>query len=143
VNYEVENMRVGDRTDFNRLKISIETNGTTSPREALERSIEIMIHQLKAVIGFQEEELEVPAVEEEAEEVSTDAPEDVNKTRIETLDLGGRVTNALTEASIRTVGGLAKKSAKELKALEGLGAKGVEEIEEALKGLGLELKEDK
>jgi DNA-directed RNA polymerase, alpha subunit, bacterial and chloroplast-type len=54
VNYEVENMRVGDRTDFNRLRILIETNGTIAPREALERSIEIMIHQLKAVIGFQE-----------------------------------------------------------------------------------------
>ncbi len=55
VNYEVENMRVGDRTDFNRLRILIETNGTLTAREALERSIEIMIHQLKAVIGFQEE----------------------------------------------------------------------------------------
>jgi len=144
VNYEVENMRVGDRTDFNRLKMSIETNGTVSPREALERSIEIMIHQLKAVIGFQEEELEVPAAAaEEAEVESTDAPEDVNKTRIETLDLSTRVANALDEASIRTVGGLVKKSAKELTALEGLGAKGVEEIEEALKALGLELKDDK
>jgi len=55
VNYEVENMRVGDRTDFNRLRILIETNGTVAPREALERSIEIMIHQLRAIIGFQEE----------------------------------------------------------------------------------------
>src|SRR3989338_3333145 len=56
VNYEVENMRVGDRTDFNRLRILIETNGTITPREALEQSIETMIHQLKAVIGFQENE---------------------------------------------------------------------------------------
>ena len=48
-------MRVGDRTDFNRLRILIETNGTLTPREALEKSIEIMIHQLKAVVGFQEE----------------------------------------------------------------------------------------
>tara|TARA_B100000508_G_scaffold60333_1_gene47131 strand:- start:171772 stop:172722 length:951 start_codon:yes stop_codon:yes gene_type:complete len=144
VNYEVENMRVGDRTDFNRLKISIETNGTVSPREALEKSIETMIHQLKAVIGFQEEELEIPAVEEaEAVEESADAPEDVNKTRIETLDLGARVAGALDEAGIRTVGGLVKKSAKELVALDGLGAKGVEEIEAALKKLGTELKEDK
>tara|TARA_B100000745_G_scaffold298646_1_gene247756 strand:+ start:18126 stop:19076 length:951 start_codon:yes stop_codon:yes gene_type:complete len=144
VNYEVENMRVGDRTDFNRLKISIETNGTVSPREALEKSIETMIHQLKAVIGFQEEELEIPAVEEEAPaEEAADAPEDVNKTRIETLDLGARVAGALDEAGIRTVGGLVKKSAKELVALDGLGAKGVEEIEAALKKLGTELKEDK
>src|ERR1041385_8548821 len=43
-NYEVENMRVGDRTDFNRLKLTIETDGTIAPREALERSIETMIH---------------------------------------------------------------------------------------------------
>jgi len=144
VNYEVENMRVGDRTDFNRLRMFIETNGTTSPREAIERSIETMIHQLKAVIGFQEEELEMPTpVEEAPSEEDADAPEDLNKTRIETLDLGGRVTNALDEAGIRTVGGLVKKSAKELKALDGLGAKGVDEIETALKGLGGALKEDK
>lgn len=143
VNYEVENMRVGDRTDFNRLRIFIETNGTTSPREALERSIETMIHQLKAVIGFQEEELEVPTLSKEVEAESVEVSEDAHKTRIETLDLGGRVTNALDEAGIRTVGGLVKKSAKELKALDGLGAKGVEDIETALKGLGLELKDDK
>jgi len=146
VNYEMENMRVGDRTDFNRLRMFIETNGTISPREALERSIEVMIHQLKAVIGFQEEELEMQApvaTDEEAEAEDADAPEDLNKTRIETLDLGGRVTNALGDAGIRTVGGLVKKSAKELKALDGLGAKGVDEIEEALKGLGGALKEDK
>lgn len=142
VNYEVENMRVGDRTDFNRLRMSIETNGTISPREAIERSIEIMIHQLKAVIGFQEKEIEVPAAKEEAEEAS-EVSEDVNKTRVETLDLSTRVHNALDAASIRTVGGLVKKSAKELTELDGLGAKGVDEIEDALKKLGVSLKEDK
>src|SRR3984957_2545200 len=57
VNYEVENMRVGDRTDFNRLRILIETDGTLTPREALESSIETMIHQLKAIVGFKEEEV--------------------------------------------------------------------------------------
>jgi len=62
VNYEVENMRVGDRTDFNRLRILIETDGTLAPREALERAIETMIHQLKAVIGFREDEEETAAV---------------------------------------------------------------------------------
>src|SRR3989339_242418 len=54
VNYEVENMRVGDRTDYNRLRFSIETDGTITPREALEKSIETMIKQLKAIIGFKE-----------------------------------------------------------------------------------------
>src|SRR3989344_1771600 len=57
VNYEVENMRVGDRTDFNRLRILIETDGTIQPREALERASETMIHQLKAVVGFKEEDV--------------------------------------------------------------------------------------
>ena len=66
-NYEVENMRVGDRTDYNRLRMVIETDGTLTPREALERSIVVMIEQLKAIVGFQEEEL--------VEEV-VDAPEE-------------------------------------------------------------------
>ena len=63
VNYEVENMRVGDRTDFNRLRISIETDGTVSPRKALEQAIEVMITQLKAIVGFREEELPASALE--------------------------------------------------------------------------------
>ena len=55
VNYEVENMRIGDRTDFNRLRVFIETDGTITPREALQKSIEIMINQLKEIIRFKEE----------------------------------------------------------------------------------------
>src|SRR5476649_2363717 len=54
VSYEVENMRVGDKTNHNRLRISIETDGTLSAKEALSRSIEIMINQLKAIIDFKE-----------------------------------------------------------------------------------------
>ena len=50
VAYEVENMRVGDKTNHNRLRISLETDGTLTPREALSKSIEIMINQLKAII---------------------------------------------------------------------------------------------
>ena len=56
-NYEVENMRVGDRTDFNRVRLSIETDGTITPHEALEKSIALMITQLKAIVGFKEEEV--------------------------------------------------------------------------------------
>ncbi len=55
VSYEVEQMRVGNRTDYNRLRIAIETNGDISPREALEKSITIMINQLKAIIGVKED----------------------------------------------------------------------------------------
>ena len=53
--YEVENMRVGDRTDHNRLIVSIETDGTVSPRTVLEHSIETMIKQLQAIVGFRDQ----------------------------------------------------------------------------------------
>ena len=68
VSYEVENMRVGDRTDFNRLKIFIETDGTITPKEALEKSIETMINQLKAIIGFKEEDVLVSPTHKEEQE---------------------------------------------------------------------------
>ena len=137
VNYEVENMRVGDRTDFNRLRILIETNGTISPREALENSIEIMIHQLKAVVGFQEEAEPMLSSASVSETVGA---KDGAKVKVEELGLSPRITAALTEASIKTAAGLARKTPSTLKELDGVGDKAVEEIEEALGGLGLTLK---
>ncbi|PIR57906.1 MAG: DNA-directed RNA polymerase subunit alpha [Parcubacteria group bacterium CG10_big_fil_rev_8_21_14_0_10_38_31] len=146
VNYEVENMRVGDRTDYNRLRFVIETDGTTSPREALEKSIEILIKQLKAVIGFEEEHstediLKEMPVKEEQEEVSGTTEEDYLKTRIEDLNLSSRTSKSLSEASIRTVGGLTRKKEDDLLAIDNLGKKGVQEIRRALGNLGLTLKE--
>ncbi len=146
VNYEVENMRVGDRTDFNRLRILIETDGTLPPREALERSIETMIHQLKAVVGFKEEEVEeahgrdseAPLGREERP-LAMDA--EVLKTRITELSLPQRVEAALDNASIRTVGGLVRKREDDLLSIEGLGQKGLQEIKRALSNLGLTLRQ--
>lgn len=140
VSYEVENMRVGDRTDFNRLRMSIETDGIIEPREALEKSIEIMINQLKAVVGFQEDEpIQVPDSNETSDTQEPDS--DVLKTRIESLDLSTRTQSALANANIRTLGGLVRKKAEDLLEIDGLGAKALSEIKDALKGFGLELKE--
>ncbi len=58
VNYEVENMRVGERTDYNRLRFVIETDGSISPRETLKKSIKILIKQLSAIADISEEETE-------------------------------------------------------------------------------------
>lgn len=137
VNYEVDNMRVGDRTDYNRLRLTIETDGTITPRRALEASIEIMINQLKAVIGFVEKEEEVlPAPEEskasDAAPKKDAADNEFLKTRIEQLDLSTRTTNALANANIRTVGGLARKTEEDLLEIDGLGDKGIQEIKRAL-----------
>ncbi len=145
VNYEVENMRVGDRTDYNRLRITIETDGTIEPRIALERSIEIMITQLKAIIGFQEETLEATPTEESREsEVKTEKGEepsaDLMKTRIETLPLSSRAVSALTKANIRTVGGLIRKKEDDLLDIEGLGPKAIQEIRRTLSNYGITLR---
>ncbi len=142
-NYEVENMRVGDRTDYNRLRLIIETDGTYSPRQALEKSIEIMIHQLKSVIGFQEQKSETPEVvaKAEAAPVHEEPDQEVLKTRIETLDLTSRTLQALEDASIRTIGGLVRKKKDDILALDGIGPKGLEEIIDLLKKHHLTLAE--
>ena len=144
VNYEVENMRVGDRTDYNKLRIFIETNGTLSSREALERSIEIMIKQLKAIVGFQEdveEEEKEDAGEGAKEEEGGDTMDkDFLKTRIDTLGFSTRTANALSSVNIRTVGGLIRKSADDLLDVDGLGEKGIQEIKRTLGNFGITLK---
>jgi DNA-directed RNA polymerase subunit alpha len=142
-NYEVENMRVGDRTDYNRLRITLETDGSYSPREALEKSIEIMVHQLKAIIGFQEEHNHGPAAAPAVvAEVKKEEPnQEILKTRIETLDLTSRTLQALETASIRTIGGLVRKKKDDILALDGIGPKGLEEIADMLAGYNLHLEQ--
>ncbi len=151
VNYEVENMRVGDRTDFNRLRIFIETDGTLTPRQALERAVEIMIYQLKAIVGFKEEEHTMPALSESLEESREATPKvsppahkeadaEILKTRIESVDISSRTINVLTAANIRTVGGLARKTEEDILTIEGMGVKGLQEIKDALVKLGVSLK---
>jgi DNA-directed RNA polymerase subunit alpha len=151
VAYEVENMRVGDKTNHNRLRISIETDGTLTAREALSRSIEIMINQLKAIIDFKEpaptsEEVGVSTKsvgkeKEDGEDEKKGDFADVLKTRTDSLDLSTRTLNALTGANIRTLGGLARKKREDLLEVEGIGEKGITEIKKVLNKFGLNLKE--
>jgi DNA-directed RNA polymerase subunit alpha len=141
--YEVENMRVGDRTDFNKLKIFIETDGTISPLVALSSAIEIMINQLKAIVGFKEDEpevLEKNVREERGESSRSNVDPEILKTRVESLDISIRTKHALSVANIRTVGGLARKKEKDLLDIAGLGAKGIQEIKKALGEFGITLK---
>ncbi|KKW10841.1 MAG: DNA-directed RNA polymerase subunit alpha [Parcubacteria group bacterium GW2011_GWA2_49_9] len=145
VNYEVENMRVGNRTDFNRLRIYIETDGSLTSKEALERAIGIMISQLKAIVGFEEEAASSAddTESEKGEESSTPKREidtELLKTRIETIGLSQRTANALTSANIRTLGGLVRKKEEDILDIDGLGSKGVQEIKKVLSGMGITLK---
>jgi DNA-directed RNA polymerase subunit alpha len=147
--YEIENMRVGDRTDFNRLRIAIETDGSVTPNESLIRSINIMIQQLKAITDFKDnDEFENMEIESEKSESSENKSGNSSskldleslKTRIEDLNLGARTLNALSSANIRTLGGLARKKEKDILEVEGLGAKGVAEIKRVLAEYGITLK---
>lgn len=143
VNYEVENMRVGDRTDFNRLRISIETDGTLTPKAALEESITTMIMQLKAIVGFKEEE-EVVSTPVKDDETDSSSKKEIDveflKTRIDDIGLSARTVKALTTANIRTVGGLARKKEADILDVEGLGSKGIQEIKKTLSNYGITLK---
>lgn len=147
VSYEVENMRVGDNTNHNRLRITIETDGTLTAREALENSITIMVEQLQAIVGFtvkkradkeevSEEKLEEGKEKEEEESEITD----ILKTRIDTLNLSTRTLNALTSANIRTIGGIARKKKEDLLEIDGIGDKGIQEIKKILGEYNITLK---
>jgi DNA-directed RNA polymerase subunit alpha len=148
VSYEVENMRVGDKTNHNRLRMTIETDGTFSPREALEKAITIMVEQLQAIIGFTiSSRLPKEAVKEESSGQKDDSGKgegseftDILKTRIDALDLSTRTLNALTSANIRTIGGIARKKKEDLLEIEGIGDKGIQEIKKILGGYGITLK---
>jgi DNA-directed RNA polymerase subunit alpha len=155
VAYEVENMRVGDKTNHNRLRMTIETDGTLTPREALEKAITIMVEQLQAIVGFtiskkdsnKEEDGKEDATpktkkEEGKEQEKGESSEftDILKTRIDTLDLSTRTLNALTGANIRTIGGVARKKKEDLLEIEGIGDKGIQEIKKVLGVYGITLK---
>lgn len=140
VNYEVENMRVGDKTDFNRIKLFVETDGSVSPEDALVNAVDILVNQFSALTaGAIETKIAETAPIAETEE---DATEEITKTKVEDLNLSTRTINALHNNGIKTVGGLIKKTESSLKELEGLGDAGIKETKKALLKLGLFLKEE-
>ncbi len=149
--YEVENMRVGDRTDYNRLRVMIDTDGSQSPSAILSQSVRIMLDQFKAILDLKEfvipevvtEKMSAAPVAEDTAEVSAESSvdmTDVLKTRIDSIQLSTRTLNALSEAGIRTVGGLIQKTEKDLLDLDGFGEKGLKELKEVLTDFGLALK---
>lgn len=142
VNYEVEDMRVGQMTNYNKIRMRIETDGTMNPEEALARSAGILVDQFRSFAG--ETEAEQPEAEEKKEqkEIEEDeyaeAPEAL---KVSELGLPKRITSILEENKIKTVNKLAGKSKKAISELPGMGSKGLAEIDKALNELGLSLKD--
>lgn len=146
VNYSVENMRVGERTDYDLLRIDIETDGTTAPKEAFKKAAQILVDHLNIFVSFKEDKpkkkkvpLAKSKVKEKAKE-KEEIKEDITKTRIEDLKISSRVISLLNESGLKTVAGLTRKKKEDLKEIEGLGNKGIVEIKRALGKLGLTLK---
>ena len=146
--YDVEDMRVGDRTNYNRLRLSIETDGSIEPKVALEDAMKIMLEQFRAILDLKEiakahVEIPAPSVAKAKEEGAAMDKEDLTevlKTRIDSLQLSTRTLNALSDAGIRTVGGLIQKTEEGLLELDGFGDKGLNEVKEVLTNYGLSLK---
>lgn len=143
VKMAVENMRVGKRTDFDRLKIEVETDGTLSPEDAMTQAVDILVKHFSLLfegLGGKEEKEETAAgAKKERKSAKERKEEEMKKMKIEELGLSERTRNVLENNNIKTVSGLKRKSKDSLLQLEGLGEKAVKEIEKALKKLGLEL----
>lgn len=148
VHYEVENMRVGNRTDYNCIRLHIETDGSISGREAFTKASMILVEQFGSLAeGFREHEeeappfvsiIEKPLETKESEEESEDT---VSKTRLDDLKLSSRTLNVLREAGIKTVGGLMRKREESIREIEGMGDKGIQEIKKAMGNFGIMLRQ--
>lgn len=139
VSFRVENMRVGERTDFDRLLIEVETDGTIDPEQAFDQAVGLLIEHFSFVGKSKLEKKE--KTKEKAKEKAKEPETDIKKTKIEDLKLSTRTANILLESGIKTVGGLIRKKEEEILSLKGMGDKGLKEIKKVLKGLKLSLKE--
>lgn len=149
VNYTVENMRVGKKTDYERINLEIETDGSIDPKEAYDKAAVILVGQFTALTELEKEsdekEEKVEEVVEEKEEKTEEAPkEDPKKTEVVNLKgLSTRTLNVLEKGSVKTVGEIVKMTEAQVDELEGMGAKGVKEIKKAIGDLGFNLKQEK
>lgn len=141
VKYEIEDMRVGDRTDYNKLIIFIETDGSVSPREAFVHSVETMIAQLQVLTTIGDKKSKAIPETKVSVETNSDSEDEIKKTKVDDLELSSRTLNALLMAGIKTVAGIIRKTETDLLEIEGMGNKAVEEIKEAIAKLGLTLKD--
>src|SRR3989338_677615 len=129
--YEVENMRVGDRTDYNSLRLFIETDGTISTRDALKEAVSIMRKQIA----------EMDIFENKNGQMKTPAKKEVGDGVFSEMKLSARTKNALMASGLKSPLEIAEKSEAELKNFYFVGVKAVSEIKKALAKLGLLLKE--
>jgi DNA-directed RNA polymerase subunit alpha len=137
VNYFVENARVGQATDYEKLTLEVWTNGAVNPRDAVGLASKLMKDHLTIFINIEEED----EVEEPAELPEHDREvwwEKLNKS-VDEMELSVRSYNCLKNANIRTIGELVQKTEAEMLKTKNFGRKSLNEIKEILAGMGLSL----
>ncbi|HWJ03519.1 MAG TPA: DNA-directed RNA polymerase subunit alpha [Verrucomicrobiae bacterium] len=133
VNYSVEDTRVGQITDYDKLVLEVWTNGSISPDEATSLSAKILSEYLSLFIGLTEKINSMEIMVEKEEE----AKDKILEMTIEELDLSVRSYNCLKRAGINTVQELIQKTEEDMIKVRNLGRKSLEEVEHKLKELGL------
>jgi DNA-directed RNA polymerase subunit alpha len=131
VRYKVDNTRVGQDTNLDKLLLTVDTDGTLTPREAFEEAAAVLVNQYTALAGSTTVE-SAPALGQ----VSEDEVSELN-TSIEELNLTARTANALINNDIRTVHDLVTLSEQDLRELKGFGSKALDEVKDKLAELEL------
>lgn len=146
VNYTISNMRVGKRTDFEKISLEIATDGSITPEEAFSKAVDILVDQfseMKTVedANAKKEEVVVPKIKEKVKEEEPEEMQDPNKIEVSELrNLSTRTLNILEKNKIKTIKNIVKLNEEELSSLSGMGAKGIKEIKKAIGDFGINLK---
>ena len=138
VTYQVENTRVGQVTNFDKLTLDVWTDGSIRPEEAVSLGAKIYMEHLNIFVGLTDEAQNAEIMVEKEE----DQKEKVLEMTIEELDLSVRSYNCLKRAGINTVQELAQKSEEDMMKVRNLGRKSLEEVKHKLNDLGLGLRKD-
>ena len=126
VRYKVDPTRVGDETNLDKLTMTIETDGTMTPREAFEEAAAILVNQYTALAGS------TTVVSAPALGTTTEDSEAELDTSIEELNLSARTTNALINNEIRTIRDLVTLTEQDLRELKGFGSKALDEVRDKM-----------
>jgi len=138
VRYAVENARVGQRTDYDRLILEIWTDGRISPEDALTQASAILQHHLDIFVGYDKNAVEFEEIVDKQDEEKTRLKKLLNMS-VNEIELSVRAANCLNNANITTVGQLAMKTEQEMLKYRNFGKKSLNEIKEKLAGLNLTL----
>ena len=138
VNFTVDNARVGDRMEFDKLTLEVETDGTITAKESISLAAKILNEHLNLFVDLSDEAKKAEIMKDRDEVVK----EKVLEMTIEELDMSVRAFNCLKRAGINTVEDLINRSEEDMIKVRNLGKKSLEEVIQKLQSLGFELKKD-